>query len=164
MEIENIAVPDLAPYTKNSRTHTDKQIAQIAKSITEFGFANPVLIDAENMIIAGHGRVLAAEQLGLDYVPCIRLAHLSDAQKRAYAIVDNKLTDNSSWDDELLAMELDALQEINFDLDLLGFDDNEIQRLFSLDDLGDIPTPDVEDDSGNENVFVCQKCGYENVM
>jgi ParB-like chromosome segregation protein Spo0J len=107
--LEFVAVENLIPYARNSRTHSDAQVAQIAASIKEFGFTNPVLIDQENGIIAGHGRVLAARKLGMNDVPCLRLGYLSDTQKRAYIIADNKLALNSGWDDELLKLELHAL-------------------------------------------------------
>ena len=104
--IENVLTATLIPYVRNARTHSDSQVAQIAGSIQEFGFNNPVLIDAENVIIAGHGRVMAATLLKLERVPCIRLAHLSDAQKRAYVLADNRIALNSGWDTEMLANEL----------------------------------------------------------
>ena len=122
MNIEQIATNDLIPYARNSRTHSDEQIAQVAASIREFGFTNPVLIDHDNGIIAGHGRVMAATRLKLDTVPCIRLSHLSDTQKRAYIIADNKLALNSGWDEEMLKLELIELDALGFDVDLIGFD------------------------------------------
>jgi hypothetical protein len=120
MKIEQIATTALTPYARNSRTHSADQVRQIAASITEFGFTNPVLIDADGGIIAGHGRVMAANQLGLQQVPCIRLGHLTDAQKRAYVIADNKLAENAGWDAEMLALEMQELSELNFNVDLLG--------------------------------------------
>jgi hypothetical protein len=122
MQVEQIATVDLIPYARNSRTHSDEQVAQVAASIREFGFTNPVLIDQDNGIIAGHGRVMAATRLKLDTVPCIRLSHLSDTQKRAYIIADNKLALNSGWDDEMLKLELMDLNELGFDVALTGFD------------------------------------------
>jgi ParB-like chromosome segregation protein Spo0J len=126
MKIESIKLGKLIPYAKNSRTHDDFQIQQIAASIREFGFTNPVLIDSEDGIIAGHGRVMAARKLGLTEVPCIRLGHLTETQKRAYIIADNKLALNSGWDEEMLGLELADLREADFDLDLIGFDAGEI--------------------------------------
>jgi ParB-like chromosome segregation protein Spo0J len=128
MKIEQLPTADLIPYALNTRTHSPEQVAQIAGSIREFGFTNPVLIDGENGIIAGHGRVIAASKLGLAKVPCIRLAHLTDTQKRAYIIADNKLALNAGWDEEMLALELADLREADFDLDLIGFDADEIER------------------------------------
>ena len=132
-QIEHLSLDALVPYARNSRTHSPEQIAQVAGSIREFGFTNPVLIDGEGGIIAGHGRVMAARQLGLSEVPCIRLAHLTDAQKRAYVIADNKLALNAGWDDALLALELRELAEMDFDLHLTGFDDDEISKLLDIE-------------------------------
>lgn len=120
--IEHLAIETLIPYARNSRTHSDAQVAQIAASIREFGFTNPVLIDADGGILAGHGRVMGARQLGLAEIPCLRLSHLSEAQKRAYIIADNQIAINSGWDDHVLADELSALLSENFDTGLLGFD------------------------------------------
>lgn len=128
-QIEYVQVSTLTPYARNSRTHTPQQVKQIAASIREFGFTNPVLIDEANGIIAGHGRVMAAEHLQLDVVPCIRLDYLTEAQKRAYVIADNKLALNAGWDDELLKVELDDLQSRDYDLSLLGFDEQELQSI-----------------------------------
>jgi DNA modification methylase len=133
MKIEQLPTADLIPYARNTRTHSPEQVAQIAGSIREFGFTNPVLIDGENGIIAGHGRVMAAQKLGLTKVPCIRLAHLTETQKRAYIIADNKLALNAGWDEEMLALEIGELQETDFDIDLLGFDQSEIDALFAIE-------------------------------
>lgn len=119
--IEIIRTEDLIPYARNSRTHSDDQIAQIAGSIREFGWTNPVLIDAEGTIVAGHGRVLAARKLGMEEVPCIRLGHLTPSQVRAYVIADNKLALNAGWDEEMLKAELESLKEDGIDLGLTGF-------------------------------------------
>lgn len=132
-EIELMPLSSLIPYARNSRTHSEEQVAQIAASIHEFGFCNPVLIDADNSIIAGHGRVLAATRLKLDVVPCIRLSHLSDAQKRAYVIADNKLALNAGWDVELLANELSDLHADDFDMGLLGFSAEELENIMNLE-------------------------------
>ena len=129
MLIEQIGIETLIPYANNARTHSEAQVAQIAASIREFGFNNPVLIDEQSSIIAGHGRVLAARKLELDSVPCIRLNHLSETQRRAYIIADNKLAMNAGWDDELLALEFEGLGEEGFDLELTGFTLDEIAEL-----------------------------------
>ena len=129
MNIEQLAVDGLIPYARNSRTHDDAQVAQIAASIREFGFTNPVLIDAQGSIIAGHGRVLAAIKLGFSDVPCIRLSHLTDTQKRAYVIADNKLAMNAGWDAEMLALEVKDLDAAEFNLELLGFTPDELAAL-----------------------------------
>ena len=122
-------VEDLIPYARNSRTHSDAQVAQIAASVREFGWTNPVLVDGENGIIAGHGRVLAARKLGMEEVPCIELAGLTDTQRRAYIIADNKLALNAGWDDELLAIEFSELADAGFDNLLNGFTQDEIDAL-----------------------------------
>lgn len=123
MKITEVPIEELKNYEKNSRTHSKKQIAQVVASIKEFGFTNPILIDEENVLIAGHGRLMAAKELEMDAIPCVRLSHLSEAQKKAYVIADNKIALNSGWDDELLGSELKELDSIGFDLDLTGFDD-----------------------------------------
>ena len=147
-EIEHVSVGSLTPYARNSRTHSEEQVLQIAASIREFGFTNPVLIDADGGIIAGHGRVLAATRLGLNSVPCIRLPHLSEAQRRAYVIADNKLALNAGWDEELLAMELRDLGDLGVDLDLTGFGRDEIAELLAANveddgrqDADELPPP-----------------------
>jgi ParB-like chromosome segregation protein Spo0J len=124
-QLEQIAVESLIPYARNARKHSDEQVAQIAASIREFGFNAPVLVDADNGIIAGHGRVLAARKLGLAEVPCVRLSHLTDTQRRAYVLADNKLALNAEWDEEMLGLELSNLREVDFDLTLTGFDESE---------------------------------------
>lgn len=148
MKIETLKTAKLIPYARNSRTHSEAQVAQIAGSIREFGFTNPVLIDAENGIITGHGRVLAARLLGLADVPCIRLNHLTETQRRAYIITDNKLTLNAGWDEELLGLELADLREADFDLSLVGFDGDEIERFLNPPEPPDFE-PGTEDDQGN---------------
>src|SRR5689334_24528599 len=110
------AVDDLIPYARNARTHSEAQVVQIAASIREFGFTNPVLLDGAAGILAGHGRVLAARKLELEQVPCIELAHLSEAQRRAYILADNKLSLNAGWDDALLRLEVADLADMAFDL------------------------------------------------
>lgn len=134
LRITSRRVDALIPYARNSRTHSPEQVAQIAASIREFGWTNPVLVDGANGIIAGHGRVLAARKLSLDEVPVIELAHMSETQKRAYIIADNKLAEQAGWDSELLALELGELQAEGFDLDLLGFGDAELGDLLNLND------------------------------
>jgi DNA modification methylase len=122
---------ELIPYARNPRTHSDAQVAQIAASIREFGWTNPVLVDGESGIIAGHGRVMAARKLGLERVPVIELGHMSEAQKRAYVLADNQLALNAGWDDELLRLELADLSELGFDLGLIGFGAGELERLLT---------------------------------
>ena len=129
MQIEQVAVESLIPYARNSRTHSDEQVAQIAASIKEFGWTNPILIDGESGIIAGHGRLLAARKLGMAEVPVIQLDGMTDTQKRAYIIADNKLALNAGWDDELLKLELGELDLEGFDIELTGFTQEEIDAL-----------------------------------
>ncbi len=135
LNVQQIALEQLVPYARNARTHSETQVAQIAGSIAEFGFVNPVLVGGDNIIIAGHGRVMAAKKLGLKTVPTIKLDHLTENQRRALVIADNKIAENAGWDEELLRLELQNLADEDFDLDLLGFDDVELDDLLtSLDD------------------------------
>jgi len=123
------AVEHLIPYARNARTHSDEQVDKIAASIREFGFLNPVITDGENGIVAGHGRIMAAKKLGMDEVPTVEAAHLTDAQKRAYILADNRLALDAGWDDELLRVEFREIQDAGFDLNLTGFTDDEIAAL-----------------------------------
>ena len=134
-------VEDLIPYARNARTHSEAQVAQIAASIREFGFTNPILVDGARGVIAGHGRLLAARKLGLVEVPVIELAHLSEAQKRAYILADNRLALNAGWDQDLLRIELGALTLEGFDLGLTGFAPDEIGRLL-IDAADGLTDPD----------------------
>lgn len=133
MEIKYKKIGELTPYTNNARTHSDEQVDQIVASIKEFGFTNPLLIDENGEIIAGHGRLAAAKKLNMDEVPTIELKGLTEAQKRAYVIADNKLALNAGWDEELLKVELEALQNLDFDLELTGFSEDEIKELLGED-------------------------------
>jgi DNA modification methylase len=133
----------LIPYASNARTHSDAQIAQIAASIREFGFTNPVLVDGEQGIIAGHGRILAARKLGMDLIPTIELSYLSETQRQAYIIADNKLAENAGWDAEMLRLELGDLQELGFDLSLTGFDEVQLGTLLA-DKTEGLTDPDDE--------------------
>jgi hypothetical protein len=147
LSIQYRPAADLIPYARNSRTHSEAQIGQIAASIREFGWTNPILVDEEGTIIAGHGRLLAAQKLGLDAVPTIELAGLSKAQRQALIIADNKLALNAGWDDDLLKLELTELDDEGFDLGLMGFDEAELDDLFKPDpvegltDADEIPEP-----------------------
>ena len=160
-KIEQVQIADLIPYARNSRTHSDAQVAQIAASIKEFGWTNPVLIDAGGGIIAGHGRVLAARKLGMTDVPCIRLDHLSDAQKRALIIADNRLALSAGWDDEMLRVELEDLADADFDLDVLGFDAGELSEAMGL---GADFEPGTEEEQGKldtKTPTICPACAHE---
>lgn len=134
INIKYLYVDELIPYINNSRTHTSEQVEQVASSIKEFGFINPVIIDGNNGIIAGHCRVLASKKLGLEKVPCIEVGYLTEAQRKAYVIADNKLALNADWDDDLLRIELEGLRDLDFDLELTGFSLDEIDELLNLDD------------------------------
>lgn len=133
-QIENLPVETLVPYARNSRTHSDEQVAQIMASIREFGFCNPVLIDADGGIIAGHGRVMAATRMKLETVPCLRLSHLTEAQKRAYVIADNRIALSGAWDEEMLSLEVQELHSEDFDVGVLGFDVPELEKLMDLEE------------------------------
>lgn len=141
---QNVNIEKLKPYKRNARTHSAEQIEKIAKSIKEFGFINPVLIDGDFGIIAGHGRIEGAKKLGMTEVPCLFIEDLSETQKRAYIIADNKLAEDAGWDDELLKFELGELADLDFDISLTGFDNmfchdnattNEFERSKFIDKL-----------------------------
>ena len=123
----------LKPYDNNAREHSPEQVAQIAASITEFGFLNPILVDSNDGIVAGHGRLSAARELALDVVPVVVLDHLTEAQKKAYILVDNKLAENASWNEELLQEEIVALNLQDFDISILGWDEDEIREIMEYD-------------------------------
>jgi hypothetical protein len=131
--IESWTIDRLVPFQRNARTHSSEQIAQIARSIGEFGFVNPLLVAADGTIVAGHGRLLAARQLGLAQVPVIVLGHLTETQRRALVVADNQLTLNAGWDEEMLRLELIALEGEHFDLELVGFDEIELSRLLATE-------------------------------
>jgi ParB-like chromosome segregation protein Spo0J len=145
--IEVWPIERLVPYVRNARTHSDAQVIQIAASIAEFGFTNPVLVDSEAGILAGHGRLLAARKLGLTEVPVIVLDHLSAAQKRAYIIADNKLALNAGWDEKMLAAELVALAAEGFDIDVVGFSESELEELLPKEPA---TTPEPQIDNAAE--------------
>lgn len=159
---KKVGIDTLIPYARNSRTHSDEQVAQIAASIKEFGFTNPVLIDSEGGIIAGHGRVLAARKLDMDEIPVLVLSHLSDPQRRAYIIADNQLALNAGWNLETLRLELHALDESEFNIDLLGFDGAELSQIMfdpdfdagSADDQGKL-------DELSPKIVKCPHCGEQ---
>ncbi|EAR5398242.1 ParB N-terminal domain-containing protein [Escherichia coli] len=146
--MEYLPVGKLLRYAKNSRTHSDEQVEQLVNSIREFGFTNPVLIDEKNELIAGHGRLAAAEILEMDKVPAIRLSNLSEKQKKAYRIADNKLALNAGWDMQLLAEEVKELMDDDFDIDLLGFNDAELDEMLSDEQ------PQEEDDNSSPVVQI----------
>jgi ParB-like chromosome segregation protein Spo0J len=148
----------LVPFARNPRSHSEEQVAQIAASIKEFGFTNPVLLDGENGLIAGHGRLAAAKLLGLKAIPCIELGHLSQAQKRAYIIADNKLALNGLWNEELLRLELTDLKELGANLELTGFDAMELADIM----LGkDVSFKEYDESAADDvQLLTCPKCGH----
>lgn len=159
LEVEYLPLANLVPYARNARTHSPEQIDQLVASVREFGWTNPVLVDEHGGIIAGHGRVMAAQQMGMGQVPCIRLSHLSETQRRAYVLADNRLALNAGWDDVLLAQELADLQDLDFNVELLGFDSGEIDKLLSQPHAQSarpkaerVVTPDIQ---------ICPKCGCQ---
>ena len=143
---------DIIPYAMNSRTHSDEQINQVAASIKEFGFTNPILVDEFNIIIAGHGRLLAAKKLGLNQVPTITLEGLTEAQRKAYVIADNKLALNAGWDDQALQAELERLKELDFDLELTGFDPDELAKLLEPEQVDGLTDEDAVPEVPDEPV------------
>ena len=145
LKVEYKNIKYLIPYCNNSRTHSDEQVLQIASSIKEFGFTNPVLIDDQGGIIAGHGRIMAAQKLKMDEVPTITLSDLSEAQKKAYIIADNSLSLNAAWDVDLLRVEVEQLQEFDFDLTLLGFAGDVLEKLLDINaEMPDLPDGDKD--------------------
>jgi ParB-like chromosome segregation protein Spo0J len=157
--IEQIDIKKLIPYARNSRTHSDIQVSQIAASIKEFGFTNPVLISDTYDIIAGHGRVLAAKKLGWDTVPCIRLDHLSDTQRKAYVIADNSIALNSDWNFDMLSVEIDELNDYKFDVSLLAFSNEQLSEL-----IGSAEEPvnnELKADEKARETCICPKCHFE---
>ena len=158
-------VADLTPYARNSRQHSQAQIAQIAASIKEWGWTQPIIIDDEGGILAGHGRLLAAQHLGLEEVPCVVATGWSEAKRRAYVIADNRLAELAQWDQAMLATELQDLAALDFDLELTGWDGEELARLLGGDDSQPSDEPDspdefkeVDEDINTEHE--CPKCGY----
>ena len=167
MTIEHLKTSDLIPYARNAKKHDASQVAKLAGSIREFGFTNPVLIDKDNGIIAGHGRVLAAQSLALESVPCIRLGHLSDTQRRAYILADNRLAEiGGGWDEEMLKLELADLRELDTDFDLMGFDASLIEEKLNPSEPS---IPSITPESSAKEIDVdsfdmdhrCPRCGFE---
>ena len=162
MEIKEVEVSALIPYAKNSRTHDDAQVAQIAASIKEFGWTNPILVDGDKGVIAGHGRLLAARKLGMAKVPTIELKDMTEAQKKAYVIADNKLALNAGWDTNFLSLELQELKDQDFDLTLLGFDDKELDALLApettegLTDEDSVPDTPIEPKTKLGDIYILE--------
>jgi ParB-like chromosome segregation protein Spo0J len=159
---KTVSVESLIPYARNSRTHSDAQVAKIAASIKEFGFLSPIIADGDNGIIAGHGRIMAAQKLGLATLPVIEAGHLTEAQKRAYIIADNRLALDAGWDNDLLKIELQDLEADGFDLSLLGFEVDEMAALFDEPNF----EPGTEDDQGKldelaPKMVTCPHCAQD---
>lgn len=130
-DFQLVSTDKLIPYVNNARTHSPEQIKKLRSSLREFGFVNPVIIDREYNVIAGHGRLMAAKEEGITEVPCVYVDHLTDAQKKAYILADNRMAMDAGWDEELLAVEMSELQEMGYDLSMTGFDEKELADLFS---------------------------------
>lgn len=160
-EIKSVPISELIPYVNNARKHSEIQIQQIAASIKEFGFNNPILVDSENGIIAGHGRMEGARLLGLENVPCIEVKHLTEAQKKAFILADNQIATNAGWDYDLLSNEIENLKELDIDLTLIGFSDQELlqinQNYDDVKDIEEFPTVDEKVETKHR----CPSCGYE---
>lgn len=159
-------VDSLIPYARNARTHSPEQVAKIAGSIKEFGFLNPVIISSDGGIIAGHGRVMAAQKLGIKKVPCVEESHLTETQKRAYILADNKIALDAGWDDEMLKVEFIELLDDKFDVSLTGFDTNDIEyyskkneTLESID-FDELSSMDTKKDTKEPKIAICPECGH----
>jgi ParB-like chromosome segregation protein Spo0J len=165
-KLERWPVDRLVPYERNARTHSPEQVAQIAASIQEFGFTNPILVASDDGIIAGHGRLAAAKDLGLAEVPVVVLDHLTPDQKRAYVLADNKLALNAGWDADLLQQEIAALNLVDFDLSLMGWSEDELSGLLDPEGI-DEPAKEYEgsqeygEDEFSEFEHKCPRCGFE---
>lgn len=165
-KMQMVEASKLVPYVNNARTHSAAQISKLRASIREFGFINPVIIDGNYGIIAGHGRVVAAQEEGLAEVPCVLVDHLTEAQKKAYILADNRYAQDAGWDEELLRIEIEGLQAEDFDVSLTGFRDDEITDLFALkDDEPDDPEGNNreygEEEFGDEEFeHECPRCGF----
>jgi len=165
-KLERWPIKRLVPYERNARTHSLEQVAQIAASIQEFGFTNPILVDGKDGIIAGHGRLAAAKDLGLTEVPVVVLDHLTPDQKRAYVLADNKLALNAGWDADLLQQEIAALSLVDFDLSLMGWSEDELAGLLDPEGI-DEPAKEYEgsqeygEDEFSEFEHKCPRCGFE---
>ena len=143
-QMQLVDINKLVPYVNNARTHSPEQITKLRSSLREFGFVNPVLIDREYNVLAGHGRIAAAKEEGIKEVPCVFVEHLSEAQKKAYILADNRMSLDAGWDDELLKVEMESLQEMGFDIGMTGFDEMEIADLFETDTEGEEDNFDVD--------------------
>jgi len=157
--LELIAIDRLIPYANNARTHSDEEIKKIQASLREFGFVNPVLIDKDCGIIAGHGRVEAAKREGMTEVPCVWVEHLTETQKKAYILADNRLALDAGWDMNILKVELEELKELDFEINLTGFNEDELTGLF--EDYKSIELEEPQEGDGKATLCHCPKCGFE---
>lgn len=159
LQIKEILIDELIPYANNARTHSDEQVAQIAASIKEFGWTNPILVDGKNGIIAGHGRLAAARKLKMVKVPAICIDSLSEPQRKALILADNKLALNADWDYDLLKLELENLNEIGYELDVLGFDPDELEKIM----FGEIEKEkELKEQELNATYEIAVECQNEN--
>jgi ParB/RepB/Spo0J family partition protein len=158
-KIEQIAIEDLLPYKNNSRKHSNEQIVKLAQSLKEFGFTNPVLISLKNEVIAGHCRIEAAKRVGMKKVPCIRLEHLDDAQRRAYLIADNQHALLSTYDYDILAHEIDELNSMKYDISVIGFTNEELADLIGSPE--ELPDNELKADEKTRETCICPKCHFE---
>jgi len=145
-------ISEITPYVNNSRTHSQDQINQIAKSINEFGFLSPIVIDDDGTIIAGHGRYEAAKKINLEVVPCVVASGLTESQKKAYVIADNKIQENSGWNEDLLRIEIESIGEIGFDVNILGFSEKEMSKIF--DETSGIKIEDSLDEKNLDCIMI----------
>lgn len=145
-KMEMINIEELIPYVNNARTHSEKQINKLRSSLREFGFVNPVLIDSKKNVIAGHGRIAAAKAEGIKKIPCVYVDYLTDAEKKAYILADNRMAMDAGWDEEILKIELESLQDMDFDLSLTGFDDIELEDIFKIDEEATEDDFDVDEE------------------
>lgn len=159
MQIEQLAVSTLIPYVNNAREHSEEQVDQIADSIKKFKFNNPVLVDKTHGIVAGHGRVLAAKKLGLETVPCIRLDHLSELEKKAYIIADNKIAEMSYWNYDVLGAELEEIGKLNFEIEKIGFEPLELTQIETKTKTNG--AKEIELDSFKEFKHTCPRCSFQ---
>ncbi len=157
--LEQRSIDQLTPYKHNARVHSEEQVEQIAQSIKEFGFVNPVLIDDQNTILAGHGRVEAAKKLNIQKVPTIKIEHLSEKEKKAYILADNKLAEMSYWDYDILESELSEIQELNFDIKTIGFEPNELKHLEKNKEK--VGVKEIDLDAFKEFKHICPRCSFQ---
>ena len=166
LEFEYVETKKLIPYIRNAKTHSETQIKKIMGSISEFGFIAPIIVDKDNNVLAGHGRLLAAERLGLEKVPCIREDHLTETQRKAYILADNRIGELAGWDDDLLKVELEELKIDDFDLDMIGFDDKFLKNFLEDEEFNGenkelTETFEEQPETPTPTLIKCPNCGHE---